>query len=207
MNDSLTYQIESNHDTSSIHCSLKLRLDENEQLIIGAGYRLSLKTYDRIVQNFMEIGFSPPQAITLAKARNLKGREAGSFINKWLGVYILTKEQELQLFRNDYQIAEKELEDFIHYNEKRYGALDLAQAPKWVKQILIDFWYTGSMSPAIADILFVALKASIKNHDFSNFEKLMYNSNVWKKHEISLDRMKLRCIYIREGQRVKGIVN
>ena len=65
--------------------------------------------------------------------------------------------------------------------------------------MIYDFWHAGDLNDRTLDVIFGAIIRINKTRNYYLFDKLLYNFEFWKKMGVPKDRMKFRCIYIREG--------
>jgi len=207
MKGELTYRAEGNDNPNSSQYSARLRLDNLGRLVIGRGYPLYLRSKEQIIEDFTHIGFSAHDAHRLANTKKLSGEELKKFLLKYGPEYELSKKQERELFEREYSLCEKQLNKFMNDNIRRYGVLDISEMPEWFEEILVDLWYAGDVNARTQDYIFPAVARSIRDDNPYHFERLLYHFKLWTMLGISEDRMKMRCMYIRDGQSIHRQLN
>ena len=201
----LTFLCEGSNNPLSKNYSRKMRLDSEGCLIIGRGYNLSKTFQNNIIMDLRDAGVSEKNIEIASRAQGLIGTQAKQYLKSSGLDFSMTEKQDIALFEIIYEGFEREFENVLRDNTRHYGYIDMRQLPEPHQELLLDFYFTKDYDKVGYDSILQNLWGSVLYKDPSIFDKLIMDTNFWKSKGLNEDRVRYRCIYIKEREMILGI--
>jgi len=202
----LTLLCEGSNNPFSKNYSRKLRVGARGHVFIGKGYNLTLEGEKQALHDLIEIGVQKHKAQMIAKAATLKGLEAQQFIKFYMKETMLSDSQEEKLFKLRYLRAQALLQKKVDGVSDGPGFISAFNIPPYQLEVLVDFIYSGDLSSSSEDKVFKVLRTSLIENKKNIFDRLVLDVNYWRQMKVPEDRLRMRCIYVREWKNFSGIL-